>query len=32
MDITIVTTSRTDREAFALLKKYGLPFKNQKKQ
>lgn len=32
MDITIVTTARTDQEAFALLKKYGLPFKNQKKQ
>ncbi|MEE4260612.1 MAG: 50S ribosomal protein L5 [Bacteroidales bacterium] len=32
MDITIVTTARTDQEAFALLKQYGLPFKNQKKQ
>ena len=32
MDITIVTTAKTDQEAFALLKKYGLPFKNQKKQ
>jgi large subunit ribosomal protein L5 len=32
MDITIVTTAKTDHEAFALLKKYGLPFKNQKKQ
>ena len=32
MDITIVTSAKTDNEAFALLKKYGLPFKNQKKQ
>ena len=30
MDITIVTTARTDAEAFALLKELGLPFKNQK--
>jgi len=28
MDITIVTTARTDAEAFALLKELGLPFKN----
>ena len=32
MDITIVTTAKTDAEAFALLKEFGLPFKNQKKQ
>ena len=32
MDITLVTTAKTDREAFALLKEFGLPFKNQKKQ
>jgi len=32
MDITIVTTSKTDQEAFALLKEFGLPFKNQKNQ
>ncbi len=32
MDITIVTTAQTDAEAFALLKAFGLPFKNQKKQ
>ena len=32
MDITIVTTARTDAEAFALLKEFGMPFKNQKKQ
>jgi large subunit ribosomal protein L5 len=32
MDITIVTTSNTDQEAFALLKEFGLPFKNQKNQ
>ena len=31
MDITIVTTARTDAEAFALLKEFGMPFKNQKK-
>jgi len=30
MDVTIVTTARTDEEAFALLKEFGLPFKNQK--
>jgi large subunit ribosomal protein L5 len=32
MDITIVTTANTDQEAFALLKEFGLPFKNQKNQ
>ncbi|MBK9292734.1 MAG: 50S ribosomal protein L5 [Bacteroidetes bacterium] len=31
MDITFVTTARTDKEAMALLKAFGLPFKNQKK-
>ncbi len=31
MDITFVTTADTDAEAFALLKEFGLPFKNQKK-
>ena len=31
MDITFVTTAPTDEEAFALLKEFGLPFKNQKK-
>jgi large subunit ribosomal protein L5 len=31
MDITFVTTATTDEEAFALLKEFGLPFKNQKK-
>jgi large subunit ribosomal protein L5 len=31
MDITIVTTAESDAEAFALLKEFGLPFKNQKK-
>jgi len=30
MDITFVTTAKTDAEAFALLKELGLPFKNQK--
>jgi large subunit ribosomal protein L5 len=32
MDITLVTSAPTDAEAFALLKEFGLPFKNQKKQ
>jgi large subunit ribosomal protein L5 len=31
MDITFVTTANTDKEALALLKGFGLPFKNQKK-
>jgi large subunit ribosomal protein L5 len=31
MDITFVTTANTDEEAFALLKEFGLPFKNVKK-
>ncbi|HRG69426.1 MAG TPA: 50S ribosomal protein L5, partial [Saprospiraceae bacterium] len=30
MDITFVTTAKTDAEAFELLKKMGMPFKNQK--
>ncbi len=30
MDITFVTTAKTDAEALALLKLMGLPFKNQK--
>jgi large subunit ribosomal protein L5 len=30
MDITFVTTAKTDTEALALLKEFGLPFKNQK--
>ncbi len=32
MDITFVTTANTDAEALALLKEFGLPFKNQKKE
>ena len=28
MDITFVTTANTDEEAYALLKKFGMPFKN----
>jgi large subunit ribosomal protein L5 len=32
MDITFVTTAKTDAEALALLKGMGLPFKNQKNQ
>jgi large subunit ribosomal protein L5 len=31
MDISIVTTAKTDAEALALLKELGMPFKNQKK-
>jgi large subunit ribosomal protein L5 len=31
MDITFVTTANTDKEALALLKEFGLPFKNQNK-
>jgi len=30
MDITFVTTANTDKEAFALLREFGIPFKNQK--
>jgi large subunit ribosomal protein L5 len=30
MDITFVTTANTDNECLALLKEFGLPFKNQK--
>ena len=29
MNITFVTSARTDEEGFALLKKFGLPFKHQ---
>jgi large subunit ribosomal protein L5 len=28
MDITFVTTAKTDSEAYALLKELGMPFKN----
>jgi large subunit ribosomal protein L5 len=31
MDITFVTNAPNDKEAFALLREFGLPFKNQKK-
>lgn len=31
MEITFVTTAQTDEEAFALLKEFGIPFKNTKK-
>lgn len=31
MDITIVTNARTDEEAFALLKEFGMPFAGVKK-
>jgi large subunit ribosomal protein L5 len=30
MDVTFVTTAKTDKEAHALLKEFGIPFKNQK--
>ena len=32
MDITIVTTANTDKEAYALLLEMGMPFKNRKIQ
>jgi len=31
MDITFVTSAKTDKECMALLKEFGLPFKNQNK-
>lgn len=31
MDITFVTTAPTDKECLALLKEFGIPFKNQNK-
>jgi large subunit ribosomal protein L5 len=31
MEITFVTTAKSDEEAFALLREFGLPFKNIKK-
>ena len=31
MDITIVTSAKTDAEALSLLKKLGMPFKNQQR-
>ncbi len=31
LDISVVTTANTDREAFALLREFGVPFKNQNK-
>jgi large subunit ribosomal protein L5 len=31
MDITFVTSANSDEEAFALLKEFGMPFKNQNK-
>ncbi len=31
MDITFVTTAQTDEEGYALLKHFGIPFKNLKK-
>jgi len=29
MNITFVTTAKTDEEGYALLKAFGLPFKNK---
>ena len=31
MNITFVTSAKTDEEGYALLKEFGLPFKNAKK-
>ena len=31
MNITFVTSAKTDEEGYALLKQFGLPFKNEKK-
>ena len=32
MNITFVTSAPTDEEGYALLKEFGLPFKNSKKR
>ena len=32
MEITFVTTAKTDEEAYALLKQFGLPFERRKKE
>ncbi len=32
MEITFVTTAKTDKEAYSLLKEFGLPFKNARKK
>ena len=32
MDITFVTTAKTDYEAYVLLKEMGLPFKNKNQE
>ena len=32
MDVTFVTTARTNEEAYELLKEMGMPFKNAKKE
>jgi large subunit ribosomal protein L5 len=31
MEITFVTSAKTDEEAYALLREFGMPFKNNKK-
>jgi hypothetical protein len=32
MNITFVTSAKTDEEGYALLREFGLPFKNAKKE
>jgi len=32
LEVTIVTTAKTDEEAYALLKEFGMPFKSSKKK
>ena len=32
MEITFVTSANTDEEAYALLRSFGIPFKNAKKE
>ena len=32
LEIVIVTTAKTDEEAYALLKEFGMPFKSSKKK
>ncbi len=32
MDITFVTSANTDKEAYALMKEFGIPFKNQQQK
>ena len=32
VEITVVTSARTDEEGYALLREFGIPFKNAKRQ